>query len=69
MNLPATNTAINTWLKVILNPNPAPPLVISVAPTPTVKGFANATASNITAVDRHCVNGVYHVIDQVLLPQ
>lgn len=69
VNLPGTPTPINTWLKVVLAPNPAPPLVISVAPTPTVKGFANTTASNITAVDRHCVNGVYHVIDQVLRPQ
>ncbi len=69
VNLPTTATPINTWLKVVSAPNPAPPLVISVAPTPTVKGFANTTASNITAVDRHCVNGVYHVIDQVLRPQ
>jgi uncharacterized surface protein with fasciclin (FAS1) repeats len=69
VNLPATATPINTWLKVVLAPNPVPPLVISLAPTPTVKGFANTTASNITAVDRHCVNGVFHVIDQVLRPQ
>jgi uncharacterized surface protein with fasciclin (FAS1) repeats len=69
VNLPTTPTAINTWLKVVLAPNPAPPLTISAAPTATVKGAANPTASNITAVDRHCVNGVYHVIDQVLRPQ
>jgi uncharacterized surface protein with fasciclin (FAS1) repeats len=69
VNLPTTPTPINTWLKVILAPNPAPPLVINASPPASVKGFANATASNIIAVDRHCVNGVFHVIDQVLRPQ
>lgn len=66
VNLPTTPTPVNSWLKVILAPNPAPPLVIAGA---TVKGFANPTPSNITAVDRNCVNGVFHKIDQVLLPQ
>jgi hypothetical protein len=69
VNLPTVPTPINTWLKVVLAPNPAPPLVVNATPPASVKGFANATASNIIAVDRHCVNGVYHVIDQVLLPQ
>jgi uncharacterized surface protein with fasciclin (FAS1) repeats len=69
VNLPTTPTAINTWLKVILAPNPAPPLVVNATPPASVKGFANATASNIIAVDRNCVNGVFHVIDQVLRPQ
>jgi uncharacterized surface protein with fasciclin (FAS1) repeats len=69
VNLPVTPTAVNTWLKVILNPNPAPPIVVTVGPPATVKGFANATASNIIAVDRNCVNGVFHVIDQVMRPQ
>ena len=69
VNLPTVPTPINTWLKVVLAPNPAPPLVVNATPPASVKGFANATASNIIAVDRHCVNGVYHVIDQVLRPQ
>jgi len=69
VNLPTTPTPINTWLKLILAPNPAPPLVINASAPASVKGFANATASNIIAVDRHCVNGVFHVIDQVLRPQ
>lgn len=34
----------------------------------TVKGNANATASNIAATDVVTTNGVIHVIDQVLLP-
>lgn len=69
VNLPTTPTPINTWLKVVLAPNPAPPLVVNATPPASVKGFVNPTASNIIAVDRNCVNGVYHVIDQVLLPQ
>jgi uncharacterized surface protein with fasciclin (FAS1) repeats len=40
-----------------------------VAATATVKGVVNATASNITNRDNHYLNGVLHVIDQVLLPQ
>lgn len=35
----------------------------------TVKGLANATPSNVTTRDRHALNGVIHVIDQVLRPQ
>lgn len=69
VNLPTTPTPINTWLKLVLAPNPAPPLIINASPPASVKGFANATASNIIAVDRHCINGVFHVIDQVLRPQ
>lgn len=34
----------------------------------TVKGNSNATASNVTAADLVALNGVVHVIDQVLLP-
>jgi uncharacterized surface protein with fasciclin (FAS1) repeats len=66
VNLPTAPTPVNSWLKVLLAPNPAPPLVIAGA---TVKGFANPAPSNIIAVDRNCVNGVFHKIDQVLLPQ
>jgi hypothetical protein len=37
--------------------------------TQGVKGFKNPIYSKITAVDRHAINGVYHKIDMVLLPQ
>ncbi len=38
------------------------------ASAPSVKGAENDTASNIVATDVQAVNGVIHVIDQVLLP-
>ncbi len=34
-------------------------------PTP----YVGVTASNVIAADKHGVNGIYHVIDRVLLPQ
>ncbi|RIV23911.1 fasciclin domain-containing protein [Fibrisoma montanum] len=35
----------------------------------TVKGFSNPSASNVVIPDVATINGVVHVIDQVLLPQ
>jgi uncharacterized surface protein with fasciclin (FAS1) repeats len=66
-NIPTTPTPVNSYLKAILYPNPAPPLVLNA--TQGVKGYANATFSNIIAYDRNCVNGVFHIIDQVLRAQ
>jgi uncharacterized surface protein with fasciclin (FAS1) repeats len=66
VNLPRTPTPINTWLKMLPLPFPAQPLTVDA--TQGVKGVGNATYSGITAVDRNCVNGVFHVINQVLLP-
>jgi uncharacterized surface protein with fasciclin (FAS1) repeats len=40
-----------------------------VTATATVKGVANATPSTISSKDNHYLNGVLHVINQVLLPQ
>jgi hypothetical protein len=45
----------------------APSLIFDV--TQGVKGVKNPIYSKITAIDRHAINGVYHKIDQVLLPQ
>jgi uncharacterized surface protein with fasciclin (FAS1) repeats len=67
VNFPTTSTPVNSYLKAILYPSPAPPLVLNA--TLGVKGYTNATFSNITGADRNCVNGVFHIIDQVLLPQ
>jgi uncharacterized surface protein with fasciclin (FAS1) repeats len=66
-NLPTTPTPISSLLSASL-PG-APPLTFNAAPGGGVKGAANATYSNITAIDRHAINGVFHKIDQVLLPQ
>lgn len=67
VNLPTTPTPVKTWLNMVLAPNPAPPLVVDA--TQGVKGFVNPTYARIVAADRNCVNGIFHKIDQVLLPQ
>jgi uncharacterized surface protein with fasciclin (FAS1) repeats len=36
--------------------------------TPTTVPFSSA-AANVTTADKHAVNGVYHIVDKVLLPQ
>ncbi|MCU0382187.1 MAG: fasciclin domain-containing protein [Chitinophagaceae bacterium] len=84
-NLPTTATAYPTLLNGVVPTHPgitlqatfgAPPFVTAA----TVKGLANATASNVLITlppvmepggssDQHYVNGVLHKIDQVLLPQ
>jgi len=64
-NLPTGATPVPTLLSASL---PTAPL-LTVDATQGVKGFKNPTYSKITAVDRHAINGVYHKIDQVLLPQ
>lgn len=66
-NLPTTPTPVNSLLSSSLPV--APPLVFDA--TQGVKGFVNQTYSKIIpgGFDRHAINGVYHKIDQVLLPQ
>jgi len=64
-NLPTGATPVPTLLSASL---PTAPL-LTVDATQGVKGFKNLTYSKITAVDRHAINGVYHKIDQVLMPQ
>ncbi len=65
VNFPATPTPIATFIATQLNP--APPLILAAGVG--VKGLANSIFSNIVAADRHAINGVYHIIDQVLRPQ
>jgi uncharacterized surface protein with fasciclin (FAS1) repeats len=66
-NLPTVATPVPSLLSASL-PG-APTLTFNAAPGGGVKGAANQTFSNITAIDRHAINGVFHKIDQVLLPQ
>jgi len=63
-NLPSAATPVPTLLSASL---PTAPL-LTVDATQGVKGFKNPTYSKITALDRHAINGIYHKIDQVLLP-
>ena len=66
-NLPSVATPVPSLLSASL-PG-APTLTFNASPGGGVKGAGNPTYSNITAIDRHAINGVYHKIDQVLLPQ
>jgi uncharacterized surface protein with fasciclin (FAS1) repeats len=68
VNFSATPTPHNTQL--VIPPSTVVPVVVtSSGATFTVKGLANATASNVTTRDKNAINGVVHVIDQVLKPQ
>lgn len=78
VNLPTAATTVKTLLNSAVAVHPgvtvqatfaSPVPGVSVVTAATVKGAANATASNITTKDINCVNGVIHKIDQVLLPQ
>jgi uncharacterized surface protein with fasciclin (FAS1) repeats len=64
-NLPSAATPVPTLLSASL---PTAPL-LTVDATQGVRGARNPSYSKITAVDRHAINGVYHKIDQVLMPQ
>lgn len=66
-NLPTAPTPVPSLLSASL-PG-APTLTFNAAPGGGVKGAANPTYAGIIAIDRHAINGVYHKIDQVLLPQ
>ena len=80
VNLSTTPTALKTLLNSGVPPHPGVTAQATFGPTGvtamTVKGLANATASNVLinplpggTSDQHYINGVIHVIDQVLLPQ
>jgi len=73
VNMPTTSTLVNTLLS-IPNAPPTPPTVVPVflqlnGNNATVKGLANATASNVVAANQNAVNGVVNAIDQTLRPQ
>jgi uncharacterized surface protein with fasciclin (FAS1) repeats len=59
-NLPATAAPVATLLTSAI-----PGTTLSINAT-TVKGLANATPANIIAADNHALNGVFHVVNQVL---
>jgi uncharacterized surface protein with fasciclin (FAS1) repeats len=66
VNLPATTSGIATLVGAV------PLLTVDRSTSaPRLLGAGNGAGnfSNITSVDRHAVNGVWHVIDRVLLPQ
>lgn len=64
-NLPTAATPVPSLLSASL---PTAPL-LTVSASSGVKGAVNPTFSKFTANDRHAINGVFHKIDQVLLPQ
>ena len=64
-NLPSAATPVPSLLSASL---PSAPL-LTIDATQGVKGAANPIYSQITAKDRHAINGVYHKIDMVLMPQ
>ncbi len=69
VNLPLANANLRTLLNTAI---PAHPGFLVDRTTPGVRllGLGNAGMfSNVTATDRHAVNGVWHVIDRVMLPQ
>lgn len=59
-NLPATAIAVPTLLTAAV-----PGTTLSVS-TAGVKGLANPTTATITTANRHALNGIIHVVNQVL---
>lgn len=64
VNLPTVATGVPTFLSSSL---PTAPLLTFDA-AQGAKGAKNATYSKIVTKDKHSINGVYHIIDQVLIP-
>lgn len=70
VNFATTPTPYNTLLTLPTTPPTIVPVIVANAGAAfTVKGLANSSASNVITKDRHAINGVVHVIDQVLRPQ
>jgi uncharacterized surface protein with fasciclin (FAS1) repeats len=70
VNLPLTTSNITTALNGAISGHPGITVDQSTA-NPRLLGFGNGAGnySNFVATDRNGVNGVWHVIDRVLLPQ
>lgn len=64
-NLPGTPTPVPSLLSASLPTAPT----LTFDATQGVRGAKNPSYSKIVATDRHAINGVYHKIDQVLMPQ
>jgi uncharacterized surface protein with fasciclin (FAS1) repeats len=82
VNLPTTATNVPTLLNTVFSTHPGVSIAATFGPTgvtaATVKGVGNQTTSKVLinptpapggTSDQHYLNGVLHVIDQVLLPQ
>lgn len=80
VNLPTTATSVPTLLNGAIAAHPGLSITATFGPAgvtaATVKGLGNMTASNVQinplpagTSDQHYLNGVLHIIDQVLLPQ
>lgn len=81
VNIPTTDLAVRTLLNTAIAAHPGVTVKATFGQTgvtaATVKGAANATASNVLidprpgvgTSDQHYINGVIHKIDQVLRPQ
>lgn len=73
-NFPTTATFIPTALNAVVAAHPGVQVQSTFtgpfATALTVMGVGNGgVASNVTGLDKNAVNGVVHIIDQVLLPQ
>jgi hypothetical protein len=82
VNIPTSATSVPTLLNTAIPTHPGVALQATFGATGVtaamVKGAANATASNVQinptpapngTSDQHYINGVIHIIDQVLRPQ
>jgi uncharacterized surface protein with fasciclin (FAS1) repeats len=70
VNLPLATSNIKTLLNGAIAAHPGITVDRSTA-TPRLLGLGNGAGNfaNFTALDRNAVNGVWHVIDRVLMPQ
>ena len=81
VNFPTTPTGVKTFLNRVVVPHPGVTLQATFGATgvtaASVKGLTNPSSSNLLinptpgtgTSDQNYINGVLHVIDQVLLPQ
>ncbi len=70
VNLPATTTLVKTMLNNGIPAHPGLTIDRSTA-APRLLGLGNGAGnfSNFVVTDRNAINGVFHIIDRVLMPQ